>query len=499
MELTRLISKINAIQIAGEVQRKDVTGIFYDSRKVIKDSIFVAIKGYKTDGHNYILNAINNGAFAIVLEDNNSIPDEIFINNGPAKILVKDSRTALAQLSNIYFDEPSKKLKLIGITGTNGKTTTSYFIKNILETNGNKTGLIGTIANYIGNKEIKTQLTTPESVELNELLFEMLSQGCSYAVMEVSSHSLVLKRVYDLYFALAVFTNITSDHLDFHGNFENYLAAKKLLFDSLSPSAFGVINSDDKNCLTLISNSKAHPLSYGTTPGADFILKNIKYDLNGTSFSIEFKGKEYQASTSLIGEFNAYNACAAFAAAVLSGIKEEICIEGIRTTKQVPGRFEVVGNGSKKCIIDYSHTADSLEKALIALNKITDGKNPIYTVFGCGGNRDKTKRPVMGSIACELSKYVIISSDNPRYEEPLDIIEDIKKGITRTNYEVVENREEAIKNAIDKSEDDAVILIAGKGHENYQEIKGVRNHFSDKEIAEKYLHSITGRQAASIV
>ena len=498
MELTRLVSKINAIQITGEVQRKDVTGIFYDSRKVIKDSVFVAVKGYKTDGHKFILDAINNGAFAVVLEDNESVPDELFNHDGLAKILVKDSRIALAQISNIYFDQPSRKLKLIGITGTNGKTTTSYFMKNIFEKNGNKVGLIGTISNYIGSKEIKTQLTTPESVELNELLFEMHNQGCDCAVMEVSSHSLALNRVFDLHFSAAVFTNITSDHLDFHGTFENYLNAKKILFDSLLPSAFGVFNSDDKNCLTLTSNSKAHPLSYGTTPGADFILKNIKYDLTGTSFSISYRGNVYEASTSLIGEFNAYNACAAFAAAVSLGIEDKVCIEGIRTTKQVPGRFEVVGGNTKKCVIDYSHTADSLEKALSALIKITMGKNPIYTVFGCGGNRDKTKRPVMGKIASELSKYAIITSDNPRYEEPLEIINDIKKGITQTNYEVVENREEAIKKAIEKSEDDAVILIAGKGHENYQEIKGVRNHFSDKEIAEKYLYSLPGRQASGM-
>ena len=499
MELTALVSKINAIQITGEVQRKDVTGIFYDSRKVIRDSVFVAIKGYKTDGHKYILDAINNGAFAVVLEDNESVPDEIFVHDSLAKILVKDSRIALAQISNIYFDQPSRKLKLIGITGTNGKTTTSYFIKNIFETNGNKVGLIGTISNYIGNKEIKTSLTTPESLELNELLFKMCNQGCDYAVMEVSSHSLVLSRVFDLHFSVAVFTNITSDHLDFHGTFENYLKAKKILFDSLSPSAFGVTNSDDKNCLTLISNSKAHPLSFGTTPGADLILRDIRYDLTGTSFSIEYLGNMYHATTSLIGEFNAYNACAAFAAAVALGIDEKVCIEGIKTTKQVPGRFEVVGSGPKKCIIDYSHTADSLEKALIALNKITGGKNPVYTVFGCGGNRDKTKRPVMGKIACDLSKYVFVTSDNPRYEQPMDIINDIKKGIRSTNYEVVENREAAIKAAIEKSEDDAVILIAGKGHENYQEVKGIRNHFSDKEIAEKYLYSLSNRQAASMV
>ncbi len=489
MELTKLISKIKVIQVTGEVQRKDVTGIFYDSRKVLKDSVFIAIKGYNSDGHDFILDAINKGAFAIILE-NNTLPDEIFTHSGTAKILVSDSRIALAQISSIYFDEPSKKLKLIGITGTNGKTTTSYFIKSILERDGKKTGLIGTIANFIGDKEIKTKLTTPESLELNELLYEMHKQGCSYAVMEVSSHSLVLKRVYDLNFASAVFTNITSDHLDFHGNFENYLSAKKILFDMLLPSAFGVYNSDDKHCLTLISKTQSHPYSYGTASDADFILKNVEYNLNGTSFIIEHKNNSYHLTTSLVGEFNAYNACAAFATTVLSGVKEEICIEGIKTTKQVPGRFEVVGTGKKKSIIDYSHTADSLEKALTALNKIAGDKNPIYTVFGCGGNRDKSKRPIMGRIASELSKYVIVTSDNPRFEEPMEIINDITKGISRKNYEVIENREAAIRKAIEESEDNAVILIAGKGHENYQEIKGVRSHFSDKETAERYLNKM---------
>ncbi len=496
MELTKLISSVKVIQVVGEVQRKDITGIFYDSRSVIKDSIFVAIRGYKTDGHNFILDAINKGAVAVILENNESVPDEIFIHDGITKILVKDSRIALAQISNIYFNQPSKKIKLIGITGTNGKTTTSYFIKNILETDGNKVGLIGTIANYIGEKEIKTRLTTPESVELNELLLEMYNEGCSYAVMEVSSHSLVLNRIYDLNFTSAVFTNITSDHLDFHGTFENYLSAKKILFDSLTTSAFGVYNSDDKNSLTLISNTQAHPNSYGTASNADFILKDIRYDLNGTSFTIEHKKNSYSVSTSLIGDFNAYNACAAFATAVLLGVKANVCVEGIKSTKHVPGRFEVVGSGRKKAIIDYSHTADSLEKALTALNKIVDNKNSIYTVFGCGGNRDKTKRPVMGKIACDLSSYVIVTSDNPRFEEPMEIINEIKNGISKTNYEVIENREEAIKKAVEKSEDNAVILIAGKGHENYQEIKGVRNHFSDKEIAEKYLSALTGRLAA---
>ncbi len=487
MELTEILNSVKAIQVAGEVQRKDISGIFYDSRKVIKNSLFAAIKGYNTDGHRYILDAINKGAIAIVLEKNESVPDDIFTHEKIAKILVKDSRTALAEISNSFYKEPSKKLNLIGITGTNGKTTTSYFIKSILETAGNKVGLIGTISNFIGDKEIKSSLTTPESNDLNELFWEIINEGCSHAVMEVSSHSLVLKRVHKLHFREAVFTNITSDHLDFHQTFENYLEAKKILFDNLNEYSSGIYNADDKHSFELTKNSKAKLFSFGASINSDFLLKNIQYDLNGTSFTVEHHGKNFYLQTSLVGEFNAYNACAAFAASSLLGISSEKIIEGIKNTKQVPGRFEVVGKGRKKVVVDYSHTADSLEKALLAAKKIVKDQHPIYTVFGCGGNRDKTKRPVMGKIATELSKKAFITSDNPRYEEPLAIIEDIKQGIKKNNFEVIENREEAIKTAINNSEEDAVILIAGKGHETYQEIKGIRNHFSDKETAEKYL------------
>ena len=487
MELTELINSVNAIQVAGEVERKDVSSICYDSRKVKQNSIFVAIKGANTDGHRFILDAINNGAIAVILEDNDIVPDDIFIHEKKAKILVVDSRKALAEISCALYKKPSEKINLIGITGTNGKTTTTYFIKSILETSGEKTGLIGTITNYIGDKEIKSSLTTPESNDLNELLYRMYKEGCSYAVMEVSSHSLVMNRVYGLNFSSAVFTNITSDHLDFHGTFENYLNAKKVLFDSLKASSFAFYNSDDTHSKKLVGNSKASLTSYGTSSNSDFVLKNINYDLNGTTFTVEHKGDLFPISTSLIGKFNAYNACAAFAVGFTSGIKEGKIIEGIKNTKQVPGRFEVISKGNKKVIIDYSHTADSLEKALFAVRDIVNDSVPVYAVFGCGGNRDKTKRPVMGKIATELSNYVLVTSDNPRFEDPFRIINDIKTGITKDNYTVIENREEAISYAIKNSEENAVILIAGKGHENYQEIKGIRNHFSDREVAEKYL------------
>jgi UDP-N-acetylmuramoyl-L-alanyl-D-glutamate--2,6-diaminopimelate ligase len=487
MELTALVNGIHVSQLIGEVQRQDVTGIFYDSRKVTKGSIFVAIKGFNSDGHRFILDAINDGALAVILEDSNAVPDEIFTHNRIAKICVRDSRIALAEVSNYYFKEPSKKLKLIGITGTNGKTTTTYFIKSIIEQAGEKAGIVGTIANYIGDREIKSSLTTPESNNLNELIYQMVNEGCSYAIMEVSSHSLVLKRVHGLKFSEAIFTNITSDHLDFHGNFEKYFKAKKILFDSLDEFSLIIYNSDDPNSLNIIKDSKAKSYSYGMAANSDFKISDISFDLSGTSFSINYSGNIYSPHTSLVGSFNAYNACAAFASAVLHGISPETAIEGIRNTKQVPGRFEVIGKGSKKVIVDYSHTADSLEKALIALNKIVQNNNPVYTVLGCGGNRDKSKRPIMGRIASDMSNKIFITSDNPRNEDPMEIIKEIQSGISKENYEVIENREEAIKKAILSSEDNAVILVAGKGHENYQEIKGVRKHFSDKEMAEKYL------------
>ena len=487
MELTSLLNNVKVIQVVGEISRERITGIHYDSRKVTKNSIFVAAKGFKTDGHKFISDAINNGALAIVLEDDKAFSDDAITRQNAAKILVKDSREALAELSISFYNEPSKRIKLIGVTGTNGKTTTTYFIKSIFETAGHKTGLVGTISNFIGDKEITASLTTPESNELNMLFHDMYSQGCKYAVMEVSSHSLVLKRVHKLYFSAGVFTNLSQDHLDFHHNFEEYLGAKKILFDKLDSSASAIYNIDDLSASKIIADSKAKIFSYCSSESSDFKLTNIQFDLNGTNFTIKYNDHEYKASTSLVGEFNAYNACAAFSSAMISGIDSESILQGIKNTKPVPGRFEVIGSGKKKVIVDYSHTPDSLEKALLAIRKIVRNAKPVYAVFGCGGNRDRTKRPMMGKIATELAEKVIITSDNPRFEEPMAIIEEIKSGISKKNYTVIENREEAIKDVIQTSDDDAVILIAGKGHETYQEIKGIQNHFSDKEIAEKYL------------
>jgi UDP-N-acetylmuramoyl-L-alanyl-D-glutamate--2,6-diaminopimelate ligase len=489
MTLTELLNGVTAIQVTGSVRDDKVTGIEYDSRKVKHDSVFAAIKGFNVDGHNFIPDALNNGAIAIILDNEGIIPDELYKHRGAAKILVNDSRSALAEASDFYFGHPSTKLNLIGITGTNGKTTTSFLIKNILETAGYKTGLLGTISNFIDDKKNDSKLTTPEANDLNEMLLQMVNKGCEYAVMEVSSHSLALKRVHSLYYSSAIFTNITAEHLDFHHDFESYLKAKKVLFDGLDVNALVVYNYDDDNNEEVLKDCKAKKYSYGILSGSDFLIKQIEYDLNGTSFIINYDAKDYKITTSLVGEFNAYNATAAFAITKLHGVKEDQIINGIKTAPQVPGRFEVISKENKKVIIDYAHSADSLAKALMILNKLNRDGAKTITVFGCGGNRDKLKRPQMGKIATDLSDEVIITSDNPRNEDPFKIINDIKSGIKKNNFKVIENRQEAIKHALHDNDGNTIILIAGKGHEDYQEIKGVRTHFSDREVAENYLQS----------
>lgn len=488
MELTALLNSVNVVQVLGEVQRQDVGSIEYDSRKVKKNSIFVAIKGFNTDGHKFIVESINKGAIAVIVEDDSAVPVEIFTHSKAAKILVKNSRIALAELSKGFYKNPSLKIKLVGITGTNGKTTTAFYLKHIFENTGHKSGMIGTIANYIGDEVLDSKLTTPESNDLNEYFQRMISKNCTHAVMEASSHSLMLNRVYGLEFNCAVFTNITSDHLDFHGTFENYFNAKKTLFDNLDSNSFAVINADDLNAAKITANSKAHISTYGKSKSVDYKIYDIRFDLNGTSFKIKNNNNDYSINTSLIGTFNAYNATAAFAAARALEIDAEDIVKSIETTPQVPGRFEVIGKGAKKVIVDYSHTADSLKQALSAIREIVKTEKKVITIFGCGGDRDKTKRPEMGKIASELSDEIIITSDNPRTENPFKIIEDIKLGITKKNFKVIENREEAIALTVSSSPEDSVILIAGKGHETYQEINGIRNHFSDQETARKYLN-----------
>lgn len=487
MKLSLLLNEINVIQVIGNAELKEIDSLTIDSRTAQKNSLFFAIEGFKTDGHQFIQDVINKGASAVVLSKPNAIPDQIFSHSGCVKIVVSDVRKALAAIANKFFGEPSRKLNLIGVTGTKGKTTTAFYVKNVFENAGYKTGLIGTIANYIGPNEVKTLLTTPQAHEINSLLAQMVSEGCSHCVMEVSSIALDLHRVDYLNYSAGIFTNITSDHMDYHKTPEHYLNSKKILFDMLSKDALAIYNIDDPKSALLLKDSKAKKYSFGTNHKSDFVIKNIEFDLDGTSFTVSYKNVDYKIFTRLAGHFNAYNATSAFAVAVLNGMDPYKAAEGIKNTPQVPGRFEIVSRKNKKVIIDYSHTADSLKQALTAIHHITKNERPVFTVFGCGGDRDKTKRPIMGEIASTMSDRVYITSDNPRTEDPYLIIDEIQKGIKNNNYRVIENREEAIRAAIFESEDNAVILVAGKGHENYQEINGVRKHFSDKEISEKYL------------
>jgi len=487
MRLAELLNKVKAIQVSGNAESIEIENISIDSRTSGKNTLFFAIEGEKTDGHKFIPDVINKGAAAVVLQNAGSVPDGLFAHSGCVKIVVEDSRKALAQYSNIFYGEPSRMINLMGITGTKGKTTTAFFTKSVFETAGYKTGLIGTIANYIGEVEVKTMLTTPQAHEVNRLLRQMLSEKCTHCVMEVSSHALSLNRVDYLNFSTGIFTNITSDHMDFHKTPEHYFNSKKILFDRLGPEGKAIFNTDDTQGNLIVADSPAIKISYGKNKSCDFRISNIEFTLEGTRFELEYKNKSYKLFTGLVGHFNAMNATAAFAAGIVNGIGPETAVAGIRATPQVPGRFEIISRKNKKVIVDYSHTSDSLKQALSAVRHLVQGDRPVYTVFGCGGDRDNSKRPVMGEIAASMSDRVYVTSDNPRTEDPYLIIDQILKGIKTNNYRVIENRDEAIRSAIMESEDDAVILVAGKGHENYQEINGVRKHFSDKEASEKYL------------
>ena len=489
MKLDKLIQNIEVISVIGNSENMEINNITNNSKDVDSGSLFVAVKGFTVDGHKFITNAISNGANAIVVDNENESPEELFIQNNVVRIVVKESRKSFADLSCNFYEHPSKQLKLVGITGSNGKTTTSFYIKNLFETAGYNTGLLGTISNIVGELEDESSLTTPESNTINRYLRNMVDAGITHCVMEVSSHSLTLDRVRGLNFDYAIFTNISSDHLDFHSDFENYLNAKKILFDNLDTSAKVIYNNDDENWGKLLADCTNSSYSYGKNISSNFTIDNVSYNMDGTSFELTNTESKYKFTTSLIGEFNAYNATCAAIIGVNEKYSKEIITKGINTTPQVPGRFEVVGEGNKKAVIDYSHTADSLEKALQAIHTIVAGSRSIHTVFGCGGDRDKSKRPIMGRIADQLSDEIYVTSDNPRSENPFEIIDEILSGVKRDNPNVVEDREAAIKSAICNSDENAVILIAGKGHEDYQLIDGVKHHFSDKEMAIKYLES----------
>lgn len=479
MEL--LSGLLNGLDIIQRVNAKDVqiNQIEFDSRKVCQGTLFVAQRGVVSDGHNYLDSAISNGAVAVVVEE---LPQNI--NDEVVYIQVENSSYALGILAKNYFHDPSSKLKLVGITGTNGKTTTATLSYDLFSSLGYCCGLISTIVNKIADKNFPTERTTPDVLSLNKLLLEMVEAKCEFVFMEVSSHAVVQHRIAGLSFFGGVFSNITHDHLDYHKTFTNYINAKKGFFDSLSSEAFALTNIDDKNGEKMVESTKAQKYTYSLSRLADYKTKIVENCFEGLLLNIN--GKD--VNTMLVGRFNAYNLTAIYAIARLCGLNDQETLVGLSKLKAAAGRFEphYLKNGAT-AIVDYAHTPDALENVLSTINSIrTIGV--LVTVVGCGGDRDKTKRPQMASIAQKGSDILILTSDNPRTESPESILKDMNSGINDFDKVfTITDRREAIKLAaqLTKGKGD-IILIAGKGHETYQEINGVKYHFDDKEEVAKY-------------
>jgi UDP-N-acetylmuramoyl-L-alanyl-D-glutamate--2,6-diaminopimelate ligase len=487
MKISEIINKSELKIDFNKSKDPEITGLTYDSRKVKPGYIFFAIRGLKDDGNKYINDAIRNGAVLIFSED------EISVKKNSVTLIHKVNaiRKLMATMSGIFYGNPSDNLKLIGVTGTNGKTTTTYLIKSFLTDAGFKAGLIGTIDYQVGDMKLDSTLTTPDSVEMNMMLGEMVKSKADFCVMEVSSIALQMDRVYGLNFDSAVFTNLTSEHLDIHGDMDNYFLAKKILFDNLSEKNFAVSNKDDNYGERILSDTKAKKFFYTIKNKSNLKSFNEKLTLDGVEFDVEWNGQTYKLKSRLSGRFNIYNILASVSVVLQYDIDMESVQKSLLKFEEVDGRFNKVKlpNGAI-AVIDYSHTSDSLKNAIGSAREIIneEKKNArVITLFGCGGNKDRTKRPVMGNFATSLSDYSIITSDNPRYENPMEIINEIITGIkTKNNYEVIENRDEAIKRAIEMSKEGDIVLICGKGHEIYQEINGVKNYFNDKEVVEKY-------------
>ncbi|OPJ61474.1 UDP-N-acetylmuramoyl-L-alanyl-D-glutamate--2,6-diaminopimelate ligase [Clostridium chromiireducens] len=481
MNLKSILDGIDFKVVKGDID-VEINKINYDSRKVKNLDIFVCIKGYATDGHRYIDKAIENGAKIVVIQDDIEIDD-----NSITVIKCADTRKALALMGANYYDNPSEKMKIIGITGTNGKTTTAFMIKDILEAYNKKVGLIGTIANYIGSERLHTERTTPESLELQELFSEMVSKGVEYCVMEVSSHSLELDRVYGVNFEVGIFTNLTRDHLDFHKTFENYYKAKFKLFER---SRIKIINIDDNYGRQVVSDLYAlnsdDVYSFSVKGDSDYKAFNEEMGSREIKFKLNIKEEE-QFILNIPGEYNIYNALGAIISCFKSGVPVEAIKRGIENVV-VLGRCERVAreyNLPYEIIIDYAHTPDGLENILNTSKAFTEGK--LISVFGCGGDRDKVKRPQMGKISTDIADISIITSDNPRSEDPMSIIKDIEVGLDKEKYIIIENRKEAIKRAIDIATKGDVIVIAGKGHETYQILKDKTIHFDEREVVKEIL------------
>jgi UDP-N-acetylmuramoyl-L-alanyl-D-glutamate--2,6-diaminopimelate ligase len=462
----------------------EITGVNIDSRRIEKGHLFVAIPGTVTDGHKFIPKAIELGATAVLCE---KIPEEQ--TPEVTYVQVASTEDAVGKAATLFYGDPSRKLKLVGVTGTNGKTTIATLLYNMFRKFGHKCGLLSTVCNYIEGEAIPADHTTPDPIELNRLLAQMVDAGCEYAFMECSSHAIAQKRIGGLKFAGGLFTNLTRDHLDYHKTFENYRDAKKAFFDGLDKDAFAITNADDKNGMVMVQNCKAQIKTYSTRTMADFKAKIIECHFEG--MYLDINGKE--VGVQFIGKFNVSNLLAVYGAAVMLGKKPEDILLILSTLKSVNGRLEPIHSPEGyTAIVDYAHTPDALENVLNAIHEVLNGKGKVITVCGAGGNRDKGKRPIMAQEAVKQSDKVIITSDNPRFEEPQDIINDMLAGLDQKQMKKVlsiVDRREAIRTACMLAEKGDVILIAGKGHEDYQEIKGVKHHFDDKEVVKEIFNS----------
>ncbi len=488
MILADIIAQITGVESYGAVS-VELSSIVYDSRKAVNGSLFVAVSGVKTDGNDYVASAISRGAVAVITENK--------ISDCPvAQVVVKDSRLALAQAARAFYGSPSRKLKLLAVTGTNGKTTTAYLMRHMILSCGNTTGMLGTVEYDIGNGEvIPSPLTTPQSADFQQYLSEMVLNDADYAVAEMSSHAIVQRRVLPDDVTCAVFTNLTRDHLDYHGSMENYLAAKKILFSGLSPESVAVVNSGDVYARLIVDDTDANVVTFGFERDDDYRICGVDYYSKGTMIELEYSGEVYQINSPLVGEYNVLNVVGAIAGVVEGGLDLAETVASIAGFCGVPGRLERMELSSGAgAFVDYAHTPDALEKALKALRPVTDGR--LMVVFGCGGDRDSGKRPQMGNIACELADCVYITSDNPRSEKAENIIEDILGGcvsLKGSDSIIVEvDRQKAIEKSLAAARRGDIVLVAGKGHEDYQIIGTKKIHFDDREIVRKFCSQKAG-------
>ena len=474
--LQQLIKSIDVLHIEGTVD-KNINNVTCDSREVKPGCLFVAVRGVSVDAHRFLPQVAEAGAVAVVCEE---LPEKL--HDGVTYVQVANSTIALAHLASAWYDNPSSHLKLVGVTGTNGKTTTATLLYELANLMGYKAGLLSTVRNIIDKKVEPAKQTTPDHLTLNRLLHDMVEAGCDYAFMEVSSHACVQHRVDGLKFAGGIFTNLTRDHLDYHGTVDNYINAKKMFFDSLGSDAFAIVNVDDKVGNVMVQNTKAHKYSYSLRTLADFKCRVIEDRIDGTTMTIN--GTE--VNVLFTGRFNAYNLTSVYAAAVLLGWDKEQVMVKMSQLVPVAGRFQTMRSPrGYTAIVDYAHTPDALVNVLEAANEVMNGKGTLITVCGCGGNRDKGKRPIMAREAALRSGKLILTSDNPRFEDPDDILRDMEAGLPddkRSTTLIITDRRQAIKTACQLAQPGDVVIVAGKGHEDYQEIKGVKHHFDDSEV-----------------